>query len=63
MFGTAMQYVNYIDCDFEMPKCNAAKIDWYPTRVLKDGTQLGGTQELTALAQATSCTYTTSSVK
>lgn len=57
MFGTATQYLDFIDCDAKASTCDSAKIEGYPTWVLKDGTRLDGVQELASLAKLTTCSY------
>lgn len=54
LFASAFVYIHYVDCDLHADECNAAHIEWYPTRV-QWTTMLPGTQELTSLAQKFAC--------
>jgi len=58
-FGNAKKYVNYIECSNssrqQLPICNEAKIEGYPTWEFEDGSRLTGFQSLTVLAEKTSC--------
>jgi hypothetical protein len=55
LFGSSFQYVPYVECSEEIEKCTAAKIEWTPTWVLADGTQLVGEQSFETLAGASGC--------
>jgi len=56
MFGSAWQYINFIECSVDASEtqnaaCRAAGITLYPTWEFKDGSRLQGVQQLEVLAQ------------
>jgi hypothetical protein len=57
MFGTAFQYVTYVECadpkdpNRQTQACVNAKIEGYPTWTFADGSQEEGTQSYEALVQ------------
>lgn len=60
MFGDAIQYVTYVECnrnheDADVKACNEAGIRAYPTWVLADGEKLVGSRQLEDLARETGC--------
>jgi hypothetical protein len=60
MFGNAIEYVTYVECnsnheDADVAACDEAGIRAYPTWVLPDGEQLVGTRQLEDLARETGC--------
>lgn len=64
MFGSSVQYVNYVECSTpdgrgQLPVCNAAGIESYPTWEFADGSRLGGTQSFEALSEKTGCEIVT----
>lgn len=61
MFGKSAKYLPYIECsepsgNGQLPVCNDAGIQGYPTWRFPDGTQLTGEQTLQTLADRTNCT-------
>lgn len=56
LFGSAMENVNYIDCDEHSDTCQAEEIAGYPTWKFRDGFVLTGAQPLSVLAEKTGCT-------
>lgn len=54
MFGKSFKYVNYVNCDFEKAKCNAAGVRGYPTWVI-EGKKYHGIRSLTELAMLSNC--------
>lgn len=59
-FGTAFQYVTYVDCAIpgtrkETDQCKALKIVHTPTWIFGDGTRHEGSMELQDLAKQTGC--------
>ena len=60
MFGDAIEYVTYVECnhnheDADVAACDEAGIGAYPTWVLADGEQLVGSRQLEDLAKETGC--------
>ncbi len=53
-FGSSFKYVNYIDCDSNPSKCNAAGVKGYPTWQI-NGRNYPGQQSLSKLKSLTSC--------
>lgn len=53
-FGDSFSKINYVECTKEFERCSTLK--GVPTWEFKDGTQLEGFQELSVLANKTSCT-------
>ncbi len=53
MFGTSLQYINYVECTKEFARC--ANLKWVPTWEISSGNYLEGLQELATLAKATNC--------
>ena len=62
MFGSAgVKKLTYIECDPKGPyanpqECKAKDIKGFPTWIFADGSRLSGTQELSTLAEKTTCT-------
>lgn len=54
MFGDSFKKITYVECTVEFERCS--KLKGVPTWEFKDGTQLEGLQQLTALANKTNCT-------
>ncbi len=54
MFGSAFSGVNFIDCDLQKVQCDAAGIEWYPTRSV-NGQKYQGEKTLQEIATMTSC--------
>ena len=50
--------ITFIDCDLEAGKCQAAGVQWYPTRIGIGGAKYEGTQPLENLAKISECTLT-----
>jgi hypothetical protein len=55
MFGTSMQYINFVDCDENRAACQAAGVPGYPTWGIPGTDNLVGTQQFSSLAAATGC--------
>jgi len=59
LFGSAKQYLPYIECskpdNSQNQICIDKKIESYPAWIFKDGSTLSGKIELEALAQKTQC--------
>lgn len=60
LFGSSIKYVNYIECSTpdgsaQLPVCNAAGIQGYPTWVFKDGTNRSGEVSLQELSDLSGC--------
>ena len=60
MFGRSTRLLPRIECSTadgkgQLPVCQEAKIEGYPTWVFPGGDRVSGTQSLEALAEATSC--------
>jgi hypothetical protein len=55
IFGSAFQYVPYVECTQETAKCTAMNIDGYPTWVFPDGKRLVGEQGLYKLSEESGC--------
>jgi hypothetical protein len=60
-FGSAFQYVNYVECSTadgrgQLPACQQAGIESYPTWTFVDGSKEYGNLPLEILATKTSCT-------
>ena len=54
-FGSSFKYVNYVDCDRNPGKCDAAGVRGYPTWKVM-GKNYPGEQKLSRLASLTGCT-------
>ena len=54
LFGADFQYVNYVDCDLNSGKCDAAGIRGYPTWQI-NGRDYPGEQSLSKLKTLTGC--------
>ncbi len=57
-FGSAFDYVPYVECPEEPQKCIAAGIEGTPTWIFPDGKKLVGYQGLEKLSQASGCPLT-----
>jgi hypothetical protein len=60
MFGKSAKYLNYVECSTpdgrsQLPVCQEAGIDGYPTWKFADGSRLTGEIPLGALAEKTGC--------
>ncbi|MCA9374641.1 MAG: hypothetical protein R3B71_03880 [Candidatus Gracilibacteria bacterium] len=60
LFGDAMQYIDYIECDAggenaQPELCTSNNITSYPTWIFADGERLVGTQEIEVLASQAGC--------
>lgn len=55
-FGSAFQYINYIDCDFNSDECLKNGITGYPTWII-NGEKYPGEQPLFKLASLTDCKF------
>ena len=60
MFGRSARLLPRTECSTadgkgQLPVCQEAKIEGYPTWIFPDGKRISGTQQLEALARATSC--------
>ena len=58
-FGSAFQYVPYVECPADPKKCLDAGVDRYPTWIFKDGHKLVGEQRLETLAHESGCVLPT----
>ena len=54
LFGSAFQYVNYVDCDLNRDACIKAGVEGFPTWVI-DGNNYPGEQPLARLASLSGC--------
>lgn len=54
LFGSAMEYIVFVDCDANRDACVNAGIQGYPTWIIGDET-LTGTQQLYKLSQVSGC--------
>jgi len=59
LFGTSLQYINYVECDANGPnaqpeECQKAGITGYPTWIINEK-QYSGLQTLNKLASLTNC--------
>ena len=55
LFGTAFRFVDYKNCEADSEWCIAQKLEFYPTWVFADGSQLVGVQSLEKLAEKAGC--------
>ena len=53
-FGESFKNITYVECTKEFARCS--KLKWVPTWEFKDWTQLEWFQELSTLANKTTCT-------
>ena len=58
-FGSAFQYVPYVECPKNPKKCLDMGVDGYPTWIFKDGHKLVGEQGLEKLARESGCALPT----
>ena len=56
MFGSAFQYVPYVECPDDPKQCLDLGVQGYPTWIFPDGRRLVGEQGLEKLAQESGCT-------
>ncbi len=56
-FGSAWQYVPYVECTQNIKECLAKGVNGYPTWIFPDGSKLEGDQPLEKLAVAASCPF------
>ena len=54
LFGPAVEYINFVDCDKNSDLCTEKNIQGYPTWII-NGKQYLGVQPLTRLADLTGC--------
>lgn len=54
-FGTAFEFVPYVECPDEPKKCLAVGISGYPTWIFPDGKKLEGEQGLQKLSEESGC--------
>lgn len=54
-FGSAFQYVNYVECTQATELCNEKKIEGYPTWIGPDGKHYEGEQGLAKLSELSGC--------
>ena len=54
-FGSAFQYMSYVECPADPQKCLALGIQGYPTWIFPDGRRFEGEQGLEKLAQESAC--------
>lgn len=59
-FGSAFQYINYVECSTadgrgQLPACQQANIEAYPTWVFSDSSRQTGNLPLSILADKTAC--------
>lgn len=55
MFGSAFQYIKYVECTEKVQECLNKNIKGYPTWIFKDGSRLEGEQSLEVLSEKTGC--------
>ncbi|MEK7506283.1 MAG: thioredoxin domain-containing protein [Patescibacteria group bacterium] len=55
LFGSAYQYVPYVECTQETAKCTAKGIDGYPTWIFQDGSRIAGEMSFQELSDKTVC--------
>lgn len=55
MFGDGFKYINYVECTKDIKKCQANKIDGYPTWIFKNGERLKGETSFSDLASKSTC--------
>jgi len=58
IFGSAFEFIDYVDCEENKQACLNAGIRGYPSWVI-DGEITSGIHPISKLAQATGCTLTT----
>ncbi len=58
VFGSAFQYVPYVECPQNPKKCLELGIQGYPTWVFADGRRLEGEQGIARLAEESGCAIT-----
>jgi len=54
-FGSSVQYINFKNCDFEKDWCNTNGVQYYPTWILPDGSQVVGNKSMETLAELSGC--------
>lgn len=62
LFGSAMEYIVFVDCDANRDTCVNAGIEAYPTWIIGDKT-LTGTQQLYKLSKISGCPLTATTNK
>lgn len=55
LFGESFKYITYIECTQDPKKCEAKKINGYPTWIFKNGERISGEAAFQQLAQKSSC--------
>ena len=56
-FGSAFQYIEYVECTEEPELCSIKGVEGYPSWVLSDGSVLAGYYSLVDLAALVDCPY------
>lgn len=56
MFGSAFDFVKYVECPQNIQLCLAKGVSGYPTWLFPDGKKLEGEQSLEALSKLSRCT-------
>ncbi|MEK7169644.1 MAG: thioredoxin domain-containing protein [Patescibacteria group bacterium] len=55
LFGSAFQYVPYVECTQETAKCTAKGINGYPTWIFQNGSRIAGEMSFQELSDKTVC--------
>lgn len=61
-FGSAFDFVPYVECPIEKQRCAELKIEGYPTWIFPDGKRLVGEQGITKLQEESGCASSTPGV-
>ncbi|MEK6940883.1 MAG: hypothetical protein AABW49_03220 [Nanoarchaeota archaeon] len=56
-FGKSFRLINYVNCDKDKIKCDAADVKGYPTWTFSDGSVVSGEQTLETLAKMSNCEF------
>lgn len=62
-FGSAFEYVPYVECSRDPKRCLKMNIQGYPTWIFPDGRRLEGAQGLGRLSEASGCELPEESIK
>ncbi len=55
LFGDSFKYVSYVECTKDIKKCEAKKIEGYPTWIFKNGDRIKREATFEELAKRTTC--------
>ena len=58
LFGSAFQYIPYVECTVDIKSCTDKNITGYPTWIFADGSRATGEMSLKDLSSKTSCPLT-----